>query len=160
MNAQTRQTEALVRTRERARGGNGNRGIWKRVPSTRVLSRGPRWHYWIKYTRVSDRGDKRAAATKLVIRNWPDERGIISGSVVVIRSGQLIDFYLAARSNYRLGFSCMDYRICVVDEQLVEIGRKISSFFSFEIKLTQIFTNRMNNLWERRIYYIYINFSV
>lgn len=22
-----------------------------------------------------DRGDKRAAATKLVIRNWPDERG-------------------------------------------------------------------------------------
>lgn len=46
----------------------------------------------------------------------PMSGGIISGSVVVIRSGQLIDFYLAARSNYRLGFSCMDYRICVVDE--------------------------------------------
>lgn len=44
LNAQTRQTEALVRTRERARGGGGNgnrRHMETCVPSTRVLSRAP-----------------------------------------------------------------------------------------------------------------------
>lgn len=73
----------------------------------------------------------------------PMSGGIISGSVVVIRSGQLIDFYLAARSNYRLGFSCMDYRICVVDERLV--GRKKNFFFSFKIKYS--FSNIYQPRW-------------
>lgn len=74
LNAQTRQTEALVRTRKRG-GGETEIEAYANVCRQRGYCRRPRWHYWIKYTRASDRGDKRAAATKLVIRNWPDEQG-------------------------------------------------------------------------------------